>query len=135
MLGTLPYRHAKDAPAYVNDLHQSLHIAYTTVQSHTQSAHERNKQRYDAAKPYPLYMVGDQVWLHVPAVKLGRSKKFASQWQEPYTVLDKTNATNYHIRLIRSLAKDLIVHHNRLKLCYGIPQQISSTSQSTHMHP
>jgi len=132
MLGTLPHCQTKNVPAYVCDLHKSLHTAYNTVRSHIQSAHERNKQRYDAAKPFLPYMVGDQVWLHIPAVKPGRSKKFASQWRGPYTVLDKTSKTNYRVRLIGSPAKDLVVHHNRLKLCYGTPQQVSSASQSTH---
>ena len=71
MLGALPQQQPKDVPAYVSDLHKSLKTAYTTVRSHIQSAHERNKQRYDAAKPYVPYTVGDQVWLHVPAVKTG----------------------------------------------------------------
>ena len=97
MLGALPQQQPKDVPAYVSDLHKSLKTAYTTVRSHIQSAHERNKQRYDAAKPYVPYAVGDQVWLHVPAVKTGRSKKFSSQWRGPYTVLDKLSATNYRI--------------------------------------
>ena len=135
MVGILPHCRAKDVPAYVGDLHKSLHIAYTTVRSYTQSAHERNKQQYDAVKPYLPYMVGNQVWLHVPAVKPGRSKKFVSQWRGPYTVLDKTSVTNYRVRLIGPPAKDLIVHHNRLKLCYDMPQQVSSSSQSTCTPP
>ena len=77
MLGSLPHRHPKDVPVYVSDLHKSLHNTYTTVRTHIQSAHNRNKQRYDASKPYLPYRIGDQVWLHVPAVKTGTSKKFA----------------------------------------------------------
>ena len=117
MLGALPHQQPKYVPAYVSNLHKSLNAAYTTVQSHTQSAHERNKQS-DAA-----YTVGNQVWLHVPAVKTGRSKKLSSQWHGPYTGLDKLSATNYLIKIIGSPAKDMVVHHNRLKLCYGTPQQ------------
>lgn len=71
MLGTFPHQQPKDVPAYVSDLHKSLNAAYATVQSHIQSAHEHNKQRYDAAKSYLPYTVGDQVWLHVPAIKTG----------------------------------------------------------------
>ena len=100
MLGALPHREPKDVPAYVSDLHKSLHNTYATVRTHIQSAHDRNKQRYDASKPYLPYTIGDQVWLHVPAVKAGTSKKFASQWRGPYTVLDKLSATNYRIKLI-----------------------------------
>ena len=70
MLGTLPHQQPKDVAAYVSGLHKSLTTAYATVQSHIQSTHERNKKRYDAAKPYLPYTVGDQVWLHVPPSRL-----------------------------------------------------------------
>ena len=56
-------------------------------------------------------------------MKTGTSKKFASQWCGPYTILDKLSATNYRIKLIGSPSKDMVVHHNWLKLCYGTPQQ------------
>jgi len=71
MLGTLPHRQPKDVPAYVSDLHKSLHNTYTTVRTHIQSAHDR---RYDASKPYLPHTIGDQIWLHVLAVKTGTSK-------------------------------------------------------------
>ena len=46
------------------------------------------------------YTIGtDQIWRHVPTVKTGTSKKFASQWRGPYTILDKPSATNYRIKL------------------------------------
>ena len=76
-------------------------------------------------------MVGDQVWLHVPVVKPGRTKKFTSQWRGPYTVMDRVNTSNYHIRLIGSPAKDSVVHHNQLKLCHGTPQEITVPSSTS----
>ena len=117
MLGALRHFQPKDVPAYVSNLHKSLHNTYTTVRTHIQSAHDRNKQRYDASKPYLPYTIGDQVWLHVPVMKNGTSKKFASQGCGPYTILDKLH---YHIKLIESPSKDMAVHHNRLKLCYTL---------------
>ena len=78
------------------------------------------------------------MWLHVPAVKTGRSKKFSSQWRGPYTVLDKISATNYRIKLVGSPAKDMVVHQNRLKLCYGTPQHSTLTqaplTSTRHSH-
>ena len=65
-------------------------------------------------------------YISVPAVKPGRTKKFTSQWRGPYTVIDKLSDTNYRIQLVGSSAKSLVVHHNRMKLCYGIPQQVPS---------
>ena len=135
MMGTLPQQQPKNVPAFLDDLHCSLHSAYRTVRSHIQSAHQCNKQRYDKQRPYTPFMVGDQVWLHVPVVKPGRTKKFTSQWRGPYTVMDRVNTANYRIRLIGSPAKDTVVHHNRLKLCCGTPKEAtvpSSTLPSTN---
>lgn len=134
MMGTLPRQQPKNVPAFLDDLHHSLHSAYHTVRQHIHSAHQHNKQRYDKEKPYTPFMVGDQVWLNVPVVKPGRTRKFTSQWRGPYTVMDRVSASNYRIRLIGSSAKDIVVHHNWLKLCYGTPQEVtahSSTSSST----
>ena len=112
MVGTLPHQQTKKPPAFVNDLHRSLASAYHTVRIRIQLAYKRNKQRYDKEKPFTLFTVGDQVWLNVPVVKPGCTKKFTSQWRGPYTVMDKVNTSDYRIRLIGSPSKDLVVHHN-----------------------
>ena len=52
-------------------------------------------------------------------------------WKGPYTVLDKINDSNYRIQLIGPPSKDLVVHHNRLKLCYGAPHD-TPTSPSNN---
>ena len=116
-------RKRTDIPSFVTKLHNSLHSAYTAVRAHIILSHERNKERYDKKRPFLPYSIGDLVWLHVPAVKPGRTKKFASQWRGPYTVTDKLSDANYRIQLLGSPTKSLVVHHNRMKLCYGIPQQ------------
>ena len=98
------------------------------MRAHIASSHQRNKKRYDKHGLFSPYSIGDLIWLHVPAVKPGRTKKFALQWRGPYTVIDKLSDTNYRIQLVGSSAKSLVVHHNRMKLCYGIPQQVPSPS-------
>ena len=63
------------------------------------------------------------MWLFVPAVKQGRTKKLASLWRGPYTVIDRINgALNYRIQLVGS-TKTVVVHRNRLKQCYGLPKE------------
>ena len=59
---------------------------------------------------------------YVPSVKSGNTKKLASLWHGPYTVIDRINLVNYKIQLISQPAKTLVVHHNHLKLCFGTPQ-------------
>jgi len=69
--------------------------------------------------------VGDRVWLLVPAIGTGKSKKLSSLWHGPYTVIDKTGPVNYRIQLI-GRTHTTVVHHNRLKLCFGDPQRAKS---------
>ena len=64
-----------------------------------------------------------------PVVKPSTTKKFISQWRGPYTTLDRVNRVNYRIKLVGSSAKPQVIHHNRLKLCYGTPQQTTTSMQ------
>ena len=117
---------SRSVPSFIAKIHQSLNTAYATVRQHIFTAHRQNKDRYDKQRPFSPFQVGDQVWLFTPVVKPGTTKKFTSQWRGPYTVLDRINKVNYRIKLVGSSVKPQVVHHNRLKLCYGTPQQITT---------
>ena len=93
-------------------------------------AHIRNKSRYDEKVAGNSLAIGDRVWLYIPAVKQGQTRKLSSLWRSPYTVIDRVGTSTYHIQLIGS-SKKLVVHRNRLKLCYGEPQCKNSKKQST----
>lgn len=86
IIGSLPQQRNKDVPSFLAKLYNSLHTAYTTVRAYIASAHQHSKAHYDKERPFSLYSVGDLVWLHVSAVKPGKTKKFASQWKGPYTL-------------------------------------------------
>ena len=47
-----------------------------------------------------------------------------------YTIIDRVGVVNYWIQLIGS-PKTLVVHRNRLKLCYDEPQGKASKKQPT----
>ena len=81
----------QEVPVYVTDTHRSLQKAYTNVRQALHDAHQRNKSRYDSNSVNVPYQVGDQVWLYVPSVKSGNTKKLASLWRGPYTVIDRRN--------------------------------------------
>ena len=66
------------------------------------------------------------MWLYVPVIEQGRTKKFALLWHGPYTILDRVGPVNYQVQLIGS-TKTLVVHRNQLKICYGEP--VSKTTQ------
>ena len=110
----------KDAAEYVKEVTSSLKSAHDKVQYNIEETHKANKRRYDDKESGSRFSVGDLVWLYVPAIKQGITKKFSSLWQGPYTVIDKTSDVNYKIQLVGT-NKTFIVHRNRLKLCYGSP--------------
>ena len=104
----------------MEELSTSLRKIFSDGKSHLDKAHERSKKRYDKDARGETFAVGDQVWLYVPAVKWGRTKKLASFWRGPYMVIDRLNAAvDYRIQLVGS-TKTLKVHRNRLKRCYGL---------------
>ena len=113
MLGRLPSSDGeKDVAEYVKEVVSSLKSAYDKVRHNIEEAHKANKGRHDDKETGSRFSVGDLVWLHVPAIKQGRTKKFSSLWQGPYTVIDKTSDVNYKIQLVGA-NKVLIVHRNR----------------------
>ena len=134
--GTPSCLHSDQGTNFISNLMAAECNLLGIKQSHTSSyhphisaAHKRNKSCYDKQKPFSPFQVGDQVWLFTPVVKPGTTKKFTSQWRRPYTVLDRVNRVNYCIKLVESSAKPQVIHHNRLKLCYGTPQQTTTSMQ------
>ena len=92
-----------DVPQFVQKTQTVLHSAFLQVRQHLQQAHQRQKQVADASSVGEAFQVGDRVWLYVPRVKQGQSKKFTSLWRGPYTV---GCVTGYQvIRVIRIFAK------------------------------
>ena len=105
---------------YTRQLRNTLKVAYDTVRSNVLRSKQKQKVNYEKDGISEEFSVGDRVWLFIPAVKTGRTKKLASLWRGPYMVIDRTGHVNYRIQLIGT-TKTLIVHRNRLKLCYGEP--------------
>ncbi len=78
--------------------------------------------------------MGHRVWLYTPAVKEGRSKKLATQWHGPYTIVDKTSSVNYRIQFIGA-THQIVVHRNRLKPVFGALVVPNPFVQLLHEHP
>ena len=120
ILGQVGSAEEMQVPQFVEDLSCNLTNMFKEIRIKLNKAHQRNKTRYDKGVTGSSLCVGDRVWLYVPAIKQGRTKKLSSLWRGPYTIIDKVNTVNYRIQLIGS-NKVLVVHYNRLKLCYGEP--------------
>ena len=133
MLGRLPSVLVEEGEAlplsqFEEETHPYFKKAYSTVHSNLKQAHERCKQAFDKKEHREIFSVGDQVWLYNPAVKEGCSKKLATQWHGPYTVMDKISPVNYRVQLIGT-AHQTVVHRNCLKPAFGIPGAASQSSK------
>ena len=131
MVGRVPLSNEeeeKEIPAFVEEVSHSLKGVCDDIRQRLNEPHQRNKARYGKKNAGKNFSVGDRVWLYVPAIKQGRTKKLSSLWRGPYTILDKIGSVTYRVQLIGS-AKTLVVHKNRLKICYGEP--MSRTPRST----
>ena len=131
----LPFPEEKgeeDQPSYseyIKKLKHLLENAYRMVRQTLGASHNRQKEQYDKKTNDVKFMVGDMVYLHVPAVRQGGNKKLASRWTGPYTVVDKVSKCNLKIQLIGGF-KSMVVHVNRLKPCYGTPLRKRVEKQS-----
>ena len=107
-----------NVPQFVEDTHHYFKEAYNAANKHLKLSNSRRKQGYDKKEHGESFSIGDCVLLYTPAIKPGRSKKFAGCWRGPYTVVDKTSPVNYRIQLIGT-QHQLVIHQNRMKLFYG----------------
>ena len=111
----LPTASYNSPSQYQKQLHKQLQQAYNTVRQHTSVEHSRHKLIYDQHAHGSAYNVGDEVWLHCPAVPRGHCRKLNRPWQGPFTVVKVISTTVYRIQNNKSPRKRLVVHYNRLK--------------------
>ena len=118
----------RNIPEYVDDTEKTSQSMFNDIRQRLTEARKQNKIRYDRRVAGEKLVVGDRVWLYVPVVKQGRTRKFATFWRGPYTVIGKVNPYNYRVQLI-GMTKTLVVHRNRLKLCYGDPHMYTASER------
>ena len=99
---------------YQSQLQNQLQQAYKTVREHSLAEQTRQKCLYDRSIHGPEYEIGDEVWLHCPAVSKGRCKKFHRPWQGPFTVVKVIDNFVYRIQNNATPRKRFVVHYNRL---------------------
>ena len=83
-MGDLEGETVQDYPVVVQNVHKCLVASYTTVRKRLAAAHQKQKRAYDSKNRGESFVVGDRVWLFVPAIRKGRTKKLASLWWGPY---------------------------------------------------
>ena len=102
---------------YVAELEQAILKVHEIARTKMLKAANRQKKNYDLKQYKYNYKKGDLVWLFTPAIKKNRVKKLSSRWNGPYQVVEPLSDVVIKIRR-RPRAKELVVHHNRLKPYY-----------------
>ena len=92
------------------DIHQKVSAAIS-------AAAARRADRQAKRANTVSYQVGDFVWLHNPAKKVGRSPKLRRPWEGPYQVIAVLSDCTLRIQLAQggSRRRSKVVHHDRLK--------------------
>ena len=103
---------------YVANLERSMEKIHEIARKHMQKASDKQKREYDLKQYKNNYKKGDLVWLFTPTIGKGRVKKLTSMWSGPFTVVEPLSDVVIRIRR-NARAKDLVVHHNRLKPYHG----------------
>ena len=80
--------------------HQQMRMSQSFVREQLQLQQARQKSLHDRHGVAEDFQVGDRVWLYNSVIPQGRTKKLASLWKGPYTVLDKPGVVNYKIQLV-----------------------------------
>lgn len=79
-------------------------------------AQERMKQRYDVNAQDPQFEPGDLVWIYIPQILVGGSRKFFHNYSGPYILLNKTSPVDFEVAHAHNNKKlRNKVHVNRLK--------------------
>ena len=116
MMGTLSDSQKKIAPAYVSELRDRLHSAFTEVRNNLQKYAEKNKTYYDLKGYGEKYKVGDLVYVMKKTKKIGVSPKLDVKWNGPYLVA-QTLGTIYEIQITSKSSK--LQHFDLLKPCHA----------------
>jgi hypothetical protein len=92
-------------------------------------SHDKAKRYYDKGTRDIHLKKGDVVYLHNPIAKRSRAKKFAYQYQGPYTILERVSPLVY--KLQTDADRSIIAHVNRLNLAHPSLPGVKGTSKDT----
>ena len=102
MLGCVLLATLRSYPQFIQDAHKQMTASCNIAQQHLWAQHLHNKKLHDKDTTAVPFSAGDRVWLYIPVVSKGKTKKFTAFWKGPYTIVDKMGEINYKIQLIGS---------------------------------
>ena len=121
MLGCVNKPKLQSYSKLVTQTHQYLTQANSLARKCLTQHHVHQKQVHDSKGTAAELQVGNVVWLYTPVVCKGNTNKF-SFWKGPYTIVDKVGPVNYKLQLVGGTRSLVVVHQNRIKLCYNVEQ-------------
>lgn len=77
-----------DLDDYKSVLIRAMGSAWRLVQQNVQKAQKQQKLYYDRSEKNSKFVVGDTVFVCMPAQKAGQMRKLACPFQRPYRVLE-----------------------------------------------
>jgi hypothetical protein len=80
---------------YAAALQARIRAAHRYARDNMSKSVQRQRRAYHKEKKY--FLTGQKVWLFTPRLKPGQSKKFATYWTGPWTILKQINELMYEI--------------------------------------
>ena len=96
MYGREPHQ-PEAASEYARNLRSTLEEAHERAREHLKTAQRRQKDYYDRCVAGDEIKVGDHVYLPVPVLQSGQTKKLHSPWHGPHVVVKKISDLTYRI--------------------------------------
>ena len=104
---------------HIHVLISQLEVFRAVSKSHAEEHQANMKDRYDERSHEVEYQIGDTVWIYIPALQKGLSRKLMKFWSGPYLLVEKTGPVNFRVRNLEN--NKLIstpIHVNRMKYAY-----------------
>jgi ribosomal protein L21E len=101
-----------DTQEHLAKLRKAREIAKLNLEE----AQRRMKEKYDKKKNVQKFEVGQLVWLYIPQVQAGQSRKLYKGYSGPYILIEQTSPVNF--KLAKAHNNQVLknaVHVNRLK--------------------
>ncbi|XP_067653303.1 uncharacterized protein [Haliotis asinina] len=106
----------KDAETHLKHLLENLKVAKAIARENMETSQEINKAYQHPKSQEPNFSLGQQVYLHSPALTKGLSPKLAQPWKGPFYISAVGHNHNYKLyRCSDNMKHKSMVHANRLK--------------------
>eukprot|EP00794_Sanderia_malayensis_P014448 gene14448-biopygen11548 len=119
----VPLQNPSSQSDYSQSLRKAIQLANQVAQNNLVEARIRQSDQYNkGCQRWKPFEQGQTVWLARP-----KKSKFGRKWVGPY-IISKRNGVNYVLG--SQTGKDIVAHHNQLRLCptpldQGVPVQPS----------